>query len=202
MTTPLPAAWAGLMPRPPMTVALASWLCSGTAALWLAALVATVFAAPEYTRAVSAAEQNPDAGAAVTLLVMVFAVMAVPAMAASVLLAVLTARGHATARVLTWVQGAAAACVAGLVPLTGIFTAIGWHRWLMDAVAVLTLGLVAATLILLSLQRSSAYFRRARAARQALARVAYLARYAVPYRAPVAHHPIPPGPHPPPRRNG
>ena len=168
---PVPAIAA---PARPTGVLAAAYLLSGASAFWLAAAIATLFAIPQYSRFYGDLEQDPDAGTRAAFLLVTAAIFAALAAGPSILLAVLDALGRPAARVLTWIFGGLAVCVAGSILLLDLFVAIPWHRWLMTGTAVLTLVFVLATGVLLGLHSSGEYFRaarQARAARRAAARL-------------------------------
>jgi hypothetical protein len=212
---PVPAA----APERPPSVFAAAYLLSGASAFWLSGSIATIFAIPQYSRYYGDRQQDPVAGSLAALLLIIAALVALAAVAPSVLLAVLDAQGRRAARVLTWIFGGVAVCVAGCLLLFGVFGAIPWHRWLMTGTAVLTLVFVPATGVLLALPSSGRYFRAAREYREAHRPRArayppagpgypppmpgyppppYPPRYPPAYGRP----PMPPGTYPPPGRPG
>ncbi|GAB2962647.1 hypothetical protein GCM10027280_59370 [Micromonospora polyrhachis] len=188
---PVPAVTA---PRQPLSLFVAAYLLSGASALWLTAAIATLFAIPQYSRYYGDREQNADAGVLAALLLIVAVVVAVLAVGLSILLALLDAHGRPAGRVLTWIFSVVAVVIAGSILMLDLFAPIPWHRWQMAGTAVLTLGVMAATGVLLMLPSSSAYFRAARdfrTARQAAIRLAR--QQAGYYRRPG----YPPAPYPP-----
>lgn len=157
-------------PDRPAAVSLAAFLLSGSAALWVSAAVATLFAIPEYAWHAGNAARDPAAGAVPTVLLVLFDCVAVCAAATAVLLAVFDAGGRTTARILTWVYAGITALVAALLLLTDPFAGVGWHHWLSTGVAALTLACTAAVTVLLALPPTNRYVRAVRAVRLAARR--------------------------------
>ncbi|HEY1177072.1 MAG TPA: hypothetical protein VGF17_13025, partial [Phytomonospora sp.] len=139
-------------PPRPRGVFAASYLLTGSAAFWLAAAVATLFALPQYERYAGDLARDPDAGAGAVVLLILFATGAIGAAGLAVLLAFLDERGRGPARVLTWILGAFAICVAGAFLLFDPFTVTTWHHVLMTGSSILTLVLVIAVVVLLALR--------------------------------------------------
>jgi len=164
-------------PERPREVVIAAYLLAGASAFWLAAMLATLFAMPQYERHYADLAQSPDGGVPAVMLLSATVFIGLLAVALFVLLGVLDATGRPAARVLTWVFGGLAVGAAALTLGSGAFAGIAWHRWLMNGTAIVTLAFVLAAIVLLALPRSGEYFRRSRETRQALARLAYYARY-------------------------
>lgn len=167
-------------PERPRAVSVAAFLLVGAAAFWLAAMIATMFAVPQYERHYVELAQSPDGGLAAVMLLAFGAAIAMLAAALFVLLGALDANGRPAARIQTWIFGGLAVGAAGLILGTGVFTGIGWHQWLMNSIAVVTLCFLPSAMLLLALPSSSAYFRRSREHRRANARRLHLARYGFP----------------------
>ncbi|MGA8114844.1 MAG: hypothetical protein WCA46_14355, partial [Actinocatenispora sp.] len=159
MTAPAVRLGAPVVPDRPAGVSVATFLLSGAAAFWLAAAIATLFAIPQYARHVQDVEQNPDAGTGATVLLALFAFVAVSGAVIAILLAVFDAHGRTTARILTWVYAGLTVCVATVILLADPFTGVLWHHWLSLGVAVLTLALTVAVTVLLALPVATRYYR-------------------------------------------
>lgn len=172
-------------PRPPTTILLAAWLFAGTSAFWLSAAIATLFAVPDYAWHFAAAGGSEKAGTSVVQLVLIAVVFAVPVAAASALLGAFGARGGTGVRALTWFVGCTALGLSAILLPLSPYPA-SWHRWVMNLVAIVTVLLVAATLTLLTLRPSRAFFHATRDARLAATRAAWAARMA---RQPVQWYP-------------
>lgn len=162
---PAPAPRPAPTPTAPTAVFVAGYLLCGAAALWLSAAIATLYAIPHYQRYYGDRAQDADAGRLAGLLLGVAVVTAVLGVGVALLLALSDARGSAGGRVLTWIFAGVAGCVSGAVLLLDLFAAVAWHRWLMTGTALLTLGFVLATSVLLALPRSTGYVRAVRQAR-------------------------------------
>jgi hypothetical protein len=184
-------------PARPRSVLAATYLLGGAAAFWLASMIATMFAMPQYERHYTEIARTPDGGALAVFGLALTAGLALIAAALFVMLAFLDAFGRPAARVLSWVFGGLAIAVAGLVPLSEAFTGVAWHQMLMNGVAIVTLALLTAAVVLLGVPASSAYFRRSQEHRQERARLAQWARYGF---VPMAPAP-PAGPQPAPRKD-
>jgi Mycobacterium membrane protein len=118
----------------------ASLLLSGSAALWLAAAVATLFAGPQYGRYYVDLEQDPDASVRTGLVLVGAVFLMIVAAGAGIVLAAL---GSPVVRVLTWAFQALAAVVAVVVIVSGAPAGVTWHARYMTGTAVLTLLLLA-----------------------------------------------------------
>lgn len=152
--------------RPPQ-VFTGAYLFSGASVLWLTAGLATFFAIPEYSRHYADLEQDPVSGTVASVLLVMVALTAMAGAGLALLLSLLGWAGRPTARTLINVLSGIAVAVAAALLLLDPFSAIPWHRWLMAGVAALTLILVVACGVLLSLPTSRTWFRQARAVRPA-----------------------------------
>jgi small-conductance mechanosensitive channel len=173
--TPAPQPQAA--PERPRSVLAATYLLGGAAAFWLAAMIATMFAMPQYERHYTEIARTPDGGALAVFGLALTAGLALIGAALFILLAFLDAFGRPAARVLSWVFGGLAIAVAGLILLSEAFTGVAWHQWLMNGIAIVTLAFLTAAVVLLGMPVSSQYFRRSKEHRQERARLAQWARY-------------------------
>jgi MFS family permease len=131
---------------------VASLLLSGSAALWLAAAVATLFSGPQYGRYYVDLEQNPDASVRTGLILVCAVFVMVFAAGAGIVLAAL---GSPVVRIITWAFQAVAAAVAVFVIVSGAPAGVPWHARFMTGTAGLTLlFLAAATFFQLSPRRA------------------------------------------------
>jgi uncharacterized membrane protein required for colicin V production len=122
---------------------VASLLLSGSAALWLAAAVATLFAGPQYARYHVDLEQDPGASTRTGLVLVGAVLLMMVAAGVGIAVAALGSVGSPVVRVLTWAFQAIAGVVAVVVMVSGAPAGVTWHARFMTGTAVLTLLLLA-----------------------------------------------------------
>jgi hypothetical protein len=198
-----PVAPVAPLPRP-VSLFGAAYLLSGAAALWSAAAIATFFALPQFSRYYSDLRGDADAGSVAVFILVAGSIVALVAAGLYVLVAVLTARGLLAARVFAWIFLVVAVGVASGILVVDPYHAVPWHQRLNATVAILTLVLAVAAVVLLVVPSTRRYARATGEARrqrraQALAarRPVYPPRMAYPQPVyPPPHYQPPPPPAP------
>ncbi|MFE3493920.1 hypothetical protein ACFXOS_12540 [Streptomyces sp. NPDC059175] len=165
----------------------ASYLFAGVAALALVSAVGTFFAVPEFRHRRSEEAADGAAGDLAAYGLIAFAVVTIVFGGLCLVLSLLDGRGRQAARVTTWVVGGLSVCFNVALLAAGFYDTVPWYRDMTRIVAAGMLLLILASVTLLALPASHAYFRSTRSTRQS-ART----RVAPPPTLPPAVHQAPP----------
>ncbi|MEH1014824.1 hypothetical protein V6U90_17145 [Micromonospora sp. CPCC 206060] len=152
-------------PALPRAVFAASYLLAGVTALALVSAIGGFYAIPEFSYLKG--KQAHDSGAEVLAVfgLLGFTILAIVFGGLCLLLALLSGKGSAAARVLTWLVGGVTVCFNVVLLVVGAFQSVPWYGDLTRILAVAMLLLSTGSITLLALPASHRYFRAAQAAR-------------------------------------
>jgi hypothetical protein len=147
-------------------VVLVAYLLTGMAAFWVSGAAAMLFAIPHYDYALRDQGDDPSAGAAARVFLLVIALAVFVASALTLLLAYLHLTGRQTVRVLTWVLCGVAGLGAVGVLLGDGFRIVPWLGWVYVGVCLVTVASAACIAVFLGTGSTTRFIRAAEALRR------------------------------------